>query len=223
MGWDEDGSELSVELRLARDQGAAFEQAVVEAARDTEADPAADDPRAARLADALVNLVTSSGGRTDRPTLVVHTDAETLAEVTDGTRRLGETAFGIQLHAEAIRRIGCMARVRVAVERKGTLIGLVSGSRGPTEAQLDALWFRDRSCTFPGCDARRYVEAHHIRHWADGGQTTLDNLTLLCGRHHRMLHEGGWTIRGRPPDELEFVDRWGRVRTQAVPELPRAG
>ena len=116
-----------------------------------------------------------------------------------------------------------MAKVRVAMEREGTLIGLVTASRGVTDAQLDALEFRDRGCTFPGCDAKRHLHAHHIRHWADGGQTTLDNLTLLCGRHHRMLHEGGWTIRGRPPDGLEFVDRWERVRTGAVPELPRAG
>ena len=214
---------LHVEADLPGEQGAAFADAVHRAARDIEPDPGADDPSAARLADALMSLVTSSGGRPGRPTLVVHTDLETLTGTHDGTRHLGETASGIQLHAGTIRRIGCMAKVRVAVERKGQLVGLVSASRGPTEAQLEALWFRDRHCTFPGCEARRFVEPHHIRHWSDGGPTTMENLTLLCGRHHRMLHEGEWTIRGRPPDGLEFVDRWGGVRTREVPELPRAG
>ena len=222
MGWDDEGATLSGEFHLAREQGVALEQAVHAAAQTIEADREANDPRAARLADALINMVTRSGGQPERPTLVVHTDAEVLADVTDGTRHLAESSTGVQLHPDAIRRIGCMAKVRVAIEREGTLVGLVSASRGPTDAQLDALWFRDRTCTFPGCETKRYVEAHHIRHWADGGQTTLDNLTLLCGRHHRMLHEGGWTIRGRPPD-LEFVDRWERVRTGAVPELARAG
>jgi hypothetical protein len=63
-----------------------------------------------------------------------------------------------------------------------------------TESQLELLWFRDRHCTFPGCESTWFVEAHHIRHWADGGKTTLENLTLLCSAHHRRLHEGGWTI-----------------------------
>ena len=221
--WDEDRRNLSFEGQLSAEHGAAFEEALHDAARGLEEDKEAVDPPAARDADALMSLVTSSGGKPSRPTLVVHADVATLMDVHDGTRHLGEAALGIQLHADAIRRIGCMSKVRAAVERNGELIGLVSISRGPTEAQSDALWHRDRGCTFPGCGTRRFVDTHHIRHWADGGETTVDNLTLLCGKHHRMLHEGGWTIRGRPPDRLEFVDRWGRIRTREVPELPRAG
>ncbi|MGH2687080.1 MAG: DUF222 domain-containing protein [Actinomycetota bacterium] len=221
-GWDEEHRTLSIEGRLGAEQGAAFEEAIRAAAREVEADPDADAPRGARRADALMRLVISRGGNRQRPTLVVHADAEVVAKMSDGSRHLAETSGGIQVHAEAVRRMACMARVRVAMEREGNLIGLVSASRGPTDAQLEALWFRDRMCTFPGCEAKLFVEAHHIRHWADGGTTTLDNLTLLCDRHHRMLHEGGWTIRGRPP-ELEFVDRWDRVRTRAGPVLARAG
>jgi hypothetical protein len=56
-----------------------------------------------------------------------------------------------------------------------------------------ALLARDRHCQFPGCTARR-CDGHHIQHWAEGGPTRLDNLTLLCRRHHRAVHEGGFTI-----------------------------
>ena len=218
--WDERRTTFHLEGSLGADQGAAVEAALVGAARAIAPDPGAQDPRAARMADAMVALVTSSRDGPAKHTVVVHTDVKTLTGTVDGTRGLAETAWGVQLQAQTLRRMACMARVRAAVERDGSLIGLVSASRGPTEGQMEALWFRDRHCVFPGCEAKRFVEAHHITHWADGGPTTLENLCLLCTRHHRMLHEGGWTIRGRPPDDLEFVDRWGRVRTRRVPVPP---
>jgi hypothetical protein len=66
-----------------------------------------------------------------------------------------------------------------------------------------ALRARDRGCRFPGCDNRRFVDAHHVRHWAHGGETSLDNLILLCRRHHRAVHEGGYRVDGRGhPDDL---------------------
>ncbi|MFW6200514.1 MAG: HNH endonuclease signature motif containing protein, partial [Gemmatimonadota bacterium] len=61
-----------------------------------------------------------------------------------------------------------------------------------------ALEVRDRGCRFPGCGLR-FTDGHHVEHWADGGETRLDNLILLCGFHHRLVHEGGWR-----------VERWGR-------------
>jgi len=64
-----------------------------------------------------------------------------------------------------------------------------------------ALEIRDRGCRFPGCGSR-YTDAHHVEHWADGGETSLDNCLLLCRHHHRLVHEGGWKVdwwgRGRP-------------------------
>ena len=53
-----------------------------------------------------------------------------------------------------------------------------------------SLRLRDGGCAFPGCTAHRYVDAHHVEHWANGGPTTLNNLVLLCRQHHRMAHEG---------------------------------
>ena len=59
-----------------------------------------------------------------------------------------------------------------------------------------ALKRRDGGCKFPGCEQIHFVDAHHIRHWAHGGETNLENLVLLCRFHHSQLHEGGYTIAG---------------------------
>ena len=84
----------------------------------------------------------------------------------------------------------------------------------PIRRALDA---RDKGCRFPGCECR-YTEAHHIRHWAQGGDTRLDNLLLLCSRHHRALHEGGFQVRRLPGgDEVDFLSPTGAV-IPAVPE-----
>jgi HNH endonuclease len=69
-----------------------------------------------------------------------------------------------------------------------------------------ALNARDRGCRFPGCENRRFVDAHHIQHWAHGGDTTLTNLVLLCRRHHRFVHESGYKV----DDRMRFYDPWGQ-------------
>jgi hypothetical protein len=76
-----------------------------------------------------------------------------------------------------------------------------------------ALRARDKGCSFPGCHHKRFVDAHHIQHWSAGGDTSLDNLMLLCSRHHRLVHEGGFCI------ERDFQDRWffKRPDGRAVP------
>ncbi|MGH3728619.1 MAG: HNH endonuclease signature motif containing protein [Micromonosporaceae bacterium] len=67
-----------------------------------------------------------------------------------------------------------------------------------TRAQRRALILRDRGCAFPGCDRpAHWCEAHHIRHWVDGGATDLHNGVLLCGYHHRVIHKGKWRVRIR--------------------------
>ena len=224
LDWDDERRFLYIEGCLGAEQGAAVEDSLKRVAQQIDlADEIVDDPRGARLADAFVDLVTSSRRRDRAPALVIHADLEVLAAVKDGRRHLAETAYGIQMSHEAVRRIACDARVQVALEREHRPVGLVTTGRVVTEHQMEMLRFRDRHCTFPGCERTWFLHAHHIRHWADGGPTTLENLTLLCGTHHRRVHDGGWTIRGRPPDDLRFVDGRGRVRSRYVPELARAG
>ena len=82
-----------------------------------------------------------------------------------------------------------------------------------------------RICRFPGCERKRWIQAHHLVHWADGGGTTLDNLVLLCHAHHRLIHKGGWRISGHPGRDLRFHDptgrRLGRVAPRSRDDYPR--
>jgi len=78
-----------------------------------------------------------------------------------------------------------------------------------------ALHHRDRGCRFPGCGVR-FGQGHHIRHWAQGGPTTLSNLALLCRRHHRAVHEEGYQLDRQPDGDLRFR----RPDGQLLPEVP---
>jgi hypothetical protein len=79
-----------------------------------------------------------------------------------------------------------------------------------------AVWSRDRGCTFPGCHRTHFVDARHIRHWANGGETRVENLTLLCTYHHRLLHEGGFTVSRDSTGSICFRRADGRA-------IPRFG
>ena len=71
---------------------------------------------------------------------------------------------------------------------------------------------------FPGCGRTRWVHAHHLVHWADGGPTDADNLALLCGFHHRVVHQPGWEVEGRP-GRLRFIRPDGRAVKTGRPAL----
>ena len=73
-----------------------------------------------------------------------------------------------------------------------------------------ALIARDRHCCYPGCAHTRWLEAHHVMHWIDGGMTSLDNTLLLCNGHHRRLHEGGFRIRTNHAGEWYFETAAGK-------------
>ncbi len=103
---------------------------------------------------------------------------------------------GNRVSAETLRRIACDAAL--VPTRSGPLdAGVLDvGRRTRTipAAIRRALWVRDRGCRFPGCLHTRFLHGHHIQHWLHGGRTSLANLVLLCPRHHRLVHEGGFTI-----------------------------
>jgi HNH endonuclease len=82
-----------------------------------------------------------------------------------------------------------------------------------------ALHHRDQGCRFPGCGVR-FGQGHHIRHWAQGGPTTLSNLTMLCRRHHRAVHEEGYDVERQPDGALRFRRPDGRTLPD-VPTPPR--
>jgi hypothetical protein len=96
------------------------------------------------------------------------------------------------------------------------------GRRGRQVPEAIHLILRNRdggTCRFPGCERRRWLKAHYLVHWADGGATNLDNLVLLCHAHHRLLHEGGWRTSGHPAHDLRFHDSGGRLLRTRSPGL----
>ncbi len=106
------------------------------------------------------------------------------------------TADGVALTPTAVRRLACDAGVVPAVlGSDGAVLDVGRRTRAVGTALRHALVLCDDGCAFPGCDRPpSWCDAHHVRHWADGGPTDLDNLVLLCSAHHHLVHEGRWTI-----------------------------
>jgi hypothetical protein len=89
-------------------------------------------------------------------------------------------------------------------KENGEPLSIGRKSRTIPPALRRALQRRDGGCRFPGCSCKRFVDAHHIRHWADGGETSMDNLVLLCRKHHRLVHEGGFGVHTEVGGEIWF-------------------
>ena len=143
---------------------------------------------------------------------------------TSSARMAGHAALedgdGLRVSAETSRRVACDAAVVVLQHTAdGAILDVGRKTRTIPPALRRALQTRDRQCRFPGCHARR-CDAHHVHHWADGGATRLDNLVLLCRRHHRAVHEEGFTVRLEPAGDAEFCWPDGRP-FPAVPPPPR--
>jgi hypothetical protein len=152
----------------------------------------------------------------ERQQLVVHVDARSLVADRPGRSELDD---GPVLAAETVRRLGCDASlVAIVQDGEGRVLDVGRRTRSIPPAIGRALRARDRGCRFPGCTQQRFVDGHHIEHWAQGGATRLSNLVLLCRRHHRSVHEGGARVRMLDDGALLFVDALGR-RIDAAPPL----
>ena len=235
--WNDDGS-LRIEGRLPAEAGAL----VVSAVRALETAPGEGDdyvPSAAGAcrADALVAMAQSAlahgaaaSGGPDPCELVVHVDARTLES--DEVVERCHVADGPALAAETARRLGCDAAVVRIVERDGRPLTVGRRRRTIPPALRRALRSRDHGCRFPGCTHERFLHAHHIRHWAKGGTTSLENLVQLCSYHHRLVHEGGFrvesagrgAVRFRRPDGRVVAPAagWGPLRGPGLAERQRA-
>lgn len=204
--WDQQTRMLMIRGQLPEAEGALVEKALERIAATAPLDPLTGtfDRYDVRCADALVELASSriaADADADRATIVAHTDDRTIAGEANGVLE-----NGIELSSETVRRLGCDARVQAVTDRSdGTPIGVGRTSRKIPAWLLRQLRHRDGGCAWPGCGRQRWLHAHHIRHWADGGATDSDNLLLLCGYHHRLVHEGGWKIRVSPSGRLRFV------------------
>lgn len=112
-----------------------------------------------------------------------------------------ETMWGAVLGRRPARRLACDASItRVVIDPDSQPLDVGRRTRVIPPAIRTALVVRDRGCVHPGCDrGPQWTDAHHVRHWADGGTTSLDNLVLLCRQHHRAVHEGHSAIPHAPP------------------------
>jgi len=83
-----------------------------------------------------------------------------------------------------------------------------------------ALKARDKNCRFPGCTHQHFIDGHHIEHWADGGETGLDNLVQLCRFHHRLVHEGGFSCKKDQDGRVVFSNEVGKPINESGYKLP---
>lgn len=121
------------------------------------------------------------------------------------------------LPIETVKRLACDGSLVPVVENAaGEPLSIGRKRRTVPPAIRRALWSRDRGCSFPGCHNAHFVDAHHVQHWSEGGETSLDNLPLLCSHHHRLVHEGGYGIRRDTEGQIYFQRADGRV-------IPRCG
>jgi hypothetical protein len=199
-----------------------YQRSQREATTDAPVDRSVQPPtRAQQQADALALLAETAlhhqldpGAPGERYQVVVHVDAPVLAD----PDQPGESVLegGGRVSAETSRRLACDAsRVVMRHDADGRVVEVGARTRTIPPALRRALHHRDRTCRFPGCGLP-LGEGHHVRHWADGGPTTLSNLALLCRRHHRAVHEEGYRIDREPGGALQFRRPDGRL----LPEVP---
>lgn len=237
---DDDGM-LVVKARLTPEVGAALlraldagREALYNQTRQKEKNVSAetsldqaDKPYELRQADAIGLVAESAlnngldpGTRADRYMVVVHTEDKVLAD----PNQPGESVLedGPTVSAETSRRISCdSSKVVFKLTKDGTLVDVGRKTRVVSTALRRALAARDKTCRFPGCNAK-VCDSHHLTHWSEGGETDLSNLALLCRRHHRLVHEGGFKMKFLDNGELQFYWPGGQPLPRA-PTLPAIG
>jgi hypothetical protein len=228
---------VRIEVQLQPDEAALVWQALGETKRRLRAAANREDVSAATpsvaarenvsaetpsLADAAVAMAEQTLAATEvhaaragaaRRQLFIHLREDKLqgglrAELHDGTALSGETLL----------RIACDSGiVAVKTDAAGNPLDVGRRRRTPPAALMRALRLRDRHCAFPSCGCETYLEAHHVEHWAQCGETSLANTVLLCWRCHGLVHEGGFSMR-RIDDQVCFFAPDGRL----IEPAPRA-
>ena len=188
---------------LARIEGQLVPEAVatIRAAMEPFMKPSKGDDRTAgqRAHDALVQACERvAAGRADaappRPQLIVKCSVDTLAGI-DGAPP-GELEGGGLIPMETVRRLACDSAISRITGLGGLEQEITRMSRTTPPSTRRALVARDQRCVFPGCDRPApWCQSHHVKFWAEGGPTKVENLALLCTSHHRKVHEEGWELK----------------------------
>ncbi len=219
--WVDDDGMVVIRGRLTPEVGAVVQRALEAAAdrlfRDTTAASTGDAMAeeltpTQRRADALALLAESAmaahfdgGTAGDRYQVVLHVNANDAADTRSesSTNTASSAAMdgvvevdhgALYVSTETSQRLACDASlVHMRHDADGAVIDVGRKTRTIPPSIRRALAARDTGCRFPGCTSRR-CDAHHVEHWSNGGATHLDNLVLLCRRHHRAVHEGGFAV-----------------------------
>ncbi|MBV9144236.1 MAG: DUF222 domain-containing protein [Pseudonocardiales bacterium] len=202
---------LGFEGFLESEHSAAFRSLIEQLAAPRPAAEGIPDPRTTvqRNADALLEVCGLARAAQDCPTtggepphLTVTIDWEALRT------GLGSATldYGTHLSASEARRWACDAKViPLVLGGASEPLDVGRAMRSVPLSLRRALVARDRGCAFPGCDRPPGLcQAHHCRHWADGGETSVENCVLLCETHHRQVHHTGWEILIHP-GYVEFI------------------
>jgi hypothetical protein len=164
-----------------------------------------------RMADGLVELAATSGDESIPSVQVtLFADLDALTE-DSGTTGVAELNAGPVVASETARRLACDSIVECVITDHGRVLGIGRRSRLIPAWLRRQLWFRDGGCRFPDCLEKHFIHGHHRKHWADLGPTDLENLILLCGFHHRFVHEHGWKIETDPEGRPLFIKPNGVV------------
>jgi hypothetical protein len=164
-----------------------------------------------RRADALVDLADRAAGADTDPDsclVVVHAPADVIDGKVDGNGQIDD----LHIARDSVLRLLCDAKIEFSIDGPdGTTIGIARTGRSIPRWLRRRILRRDGStCRFPGCE-RRIRHLHHLHHWSQGGPTNAANLVGLCWHHHRLVHEGGWTLHGNPEQgDLTFTSPLGR-------------
>ena len=236
--WDESGC-LQIRARLTAEQGTVVLKALeaaVESLKEAEPETIEQENASAgvcsgiksassvhqhRSADALVMIAnhslhtnTANTNTSDRYQVVVHVDSQVLSGESI-TKPTSEPDCYIEkqvaLPVESARRLSCSCKIVSAITDGSEPLNIGRSTRAISTPIRRALAIRDGRCQFPGCDCNRHLDAHHIVHWSNGGETSLDNLIEVCHYHHVRLHEGGFSVRRMETGELRFYKPDGTV------------
>lgn len=196
--------------KMVASDGAELVKAITRLANQAPAQPDGTyDLFEARRLDSLTTMASHTRGADadpDRATGVVHIPLSVL------TNDEGQASFedGTPLLAETARRLMCDARLQVNIDdEESNVVGVGRTTRTIPPWLGRIVRKRDNGCRFPSCGRTRWIHIHHLIHWAHGGPTDLDNLISLCLYHHRLIHEGGWTISGDPNGDVTWITPGG--------------
>lgn len=149
--------------------------------------------------------------------VVVHIERDKVADAKHHQCSIECDTSHLPLSAATARRLCCDSSMVVVQEDfRGNVLNVGRRTRTVPPSIRRALQVRDGGCRFPGCCESRYVDAHHVQHWCDGGETKLDNLVLLCRHHHRLLHQEGYEVVIDSSGSFEFLTPRGLQMARAV-------